>query len=325
MKFREWLAVPFGLVISAFYALTDSYLLSLFFLVIIVKLILLPSQISMQKNQAKQLRLKPKADRIREKYATNQQKMNQELQNLYSQEGYGAATAGCMPMLIQFPIMMGVYFAANYSPLTNILRISKDVVENLKTAVAPYVQAATQAVAKKASSGAASYQGEIDVIKYLDKIDLNSVDGVTPQIADKITHFADNFKLFGIDLTVTPSFKSVDKYWIIPAILLIITLVQSVYMFLRQKKTNPEMAKNPTSGCMMFMSPAMMIWFAFILPTNVSVYMILSSIISLIQMFILNYTHSPNKVLSRLMVDETVYRRSKEASMKKLLDEAKKD
>ncbi len=325
MKFREWLAVPFGLVIAAFYSITDNYLLSLLLLVILVKLILLPSQISMQKNQAKQLRLKPKADRIREKYASNQQKMNQELQNLYSQEGYGAATAGCLPMLIQLPIMMGVYFAANYSPLTNILRISKDVVENLKTAVAPYVQAATSAAATKAGAGASSYQGEIDVIKYLDKIDLNSVDGVTTEIANKITHFADNFNLFGIDLTVTPSFKSFDKYWIVPAILLVITLVQSFYMLARQKKTNPEMAKNPSTGCMTFMSPAMMIWFAFILPTNVSVYMILSSLLSLIQMFILNYTHSPNKVLSRLMVDETIYRRSKEASMKKALDNAQKD
>jgi len=320
-KLREWLAVPFGLVIAAFYALTDNYLLSLLLLVILVKLILLPSQISMQKNQAKQLRLKPKADRIREKYAGNQQKMNQELQNLYSQEGYGAATAGCAPMLIQLPIMMGVYWAVNYTPLTNILRISKDVVENLKTAVEPYVET----VSMRGAKGYSEFGGEINVIKYIDKLDLNSVEGVTPQIADKITHFADNFNLFGIDLTVTPNFKSVDKYWIIPAILLVITLVQSVYMFLRQKKTNPEMAKNPTSGCMMFMSPAMMIWFAFILPTNVSVYMILSSVISLIQMFILNYTHSPNKVLSRAMVDETIYRRSKEASMKKALEAAKKD
>ena len=245
--------------------------------------------------------------------------MNQELQNLYSQEGYGAATAGCTPMLIQFPIMIGVYWAVNYSPLTNILRISKTVVENLKTAVEPFIE--TAAAAKNAQT----FQGEINVIKYLDKIDLTSVEGVTTDIADKITHFAQNFKLFGIDLIVTPSFKSFDKYWIIPAILLLITLVQSVYMFMRQKKTNPEMAKNPTSGCMMFMSPAMMIWFAFILPTNVSVYMILSSLLSLIQMFILNYTHSPNKVLSRLMVDETIYRRSREASMKRLVETAQND
>jgi YidC/Oxa1 family membrane protein insertase len=325
MKFREWLAVPFGIVIAAFYSITDNYLLSLLLLVIIVKLILLPSQISMQKNQAKQLRLKPKADRIREKYAGNQQKINQELQNLYSQEGYGSASAGCVPMLIQLPIMMGVYFAANYSPLTNILRIPKDVVANLKEAAAPYVQQATEVASKKASSGAAAYQGEIDVIKYLDKIDLTAVKGVTTQIADKITHFASNFKLFGIDLTVTPNYKHPDKFWIIPAILLVITLIQSFYMLARQKKTNPEMAKNPTTGCMTFMSPAMMVWFAFILPTNVSVYMILSSLISLIQMFILNYTHSPNKVLSRLMVDETIYRRSKEASMKKALEAAQKD
>jgi len=320
-KLREWLAVPFGLVIAAFYALTDNYLLSLLLLVILVKLILLPSQISMQKNQAKQLRLKPKADRIREKYAGNQQKMNQELQNLYSQEGYGSASAGCVPMLIQLPIMMGVYWAVNYTPLTNILRISKDVVENLKTAVEPFIET----VSTKAGNGYSAFQGEINVIKYIDKIDLNSVKGVTPEIANKITHFADNFNLFGIDLTVTPSFKSFDKYWIVPAILLVITLIQSFYMLARQKKTNPEMAKNPSTGCMTFMSPAMMIWFAFILPTNVSVYMILSSLISLIQMFILNYTHSPNKVLSRLMVDETIYRRSKEASMKKVIDAAKED
>ena len=318
---REWLAIPFGLVIAAFYALTDNYLLSLLLLVIIVKLILLPSQISMQKNQAKQLRLKPKADRIRERYAGNQQKMNQELQNLYSQEGYSSATAGCVPMLIQLPIMMGVYWAVNYTPLTNILRISKDVVANLKTAVEPFVDK----VALRGAKGYSEFGGEINVIKYLDKIDLNSIEGVTPAIANKITHFADNFNLFGIDLTVTPNFKSFDKYWIIPIILLAISLVQSFYMFARQKKTNPEMAKNPAMGCTTFMSPAMMVWFAFILPTNVSVYMILSSLISLIQMFILNYTHSPNKVLSRLMVDETIYRRSKEASMKKAIDSAKKD
>ena len=315
---REWLAVPFGFVIAAFYALTDNYLISLLFLVIIVKLILLPSQLSMQKNQAKQLRLKPKADRIRERYATNQQKMNQELQNLYSQEGYGAATAGCMPMLIQFPIMIGVYWAVNYTPLTNILRISKDVVANLKTAVEPFVETVTT----KSGKGYAAFAGEINVIKYIDKLDLTSIKGVTPQIADKITHFASNFKLFGIDLTVTPNVKSFDRYWIIPIILVAISLVQSFYMLARQKKTNPEMAKNPSTGCMTFMSPAMMAWFAFLLPTNVSVYMILSSLISLIQMFILNYTHSPNKVLSRLMVDETIYRRSKEASMKKALESA---
>jgi YidC/Oxa1 family membrane protein insertase len=318
---REILAVPFGLIIAAFYYLTGNYLISLFLLVVLVKIILLPSQISMQKNQAKQLRLKPKADKIRERYAGNQQKMNQELQNLYSQEGYSSATAGCLPMLIQLPIMMGVYFAANYTPLTNILRISKDVVENLKTAVEPFVETVTT----KAGNGYAQFQGEINVIKYIDKIDLNAVEGVTPQIAEKITHFADNFNLFGIDLTVTPNFKSFDKYWIVPIILLAITLFQSFYMLARQKKTNPEMAKNPAMGCTTFMSPAMMVWFAFILPTNVSVYMILSSLLSLIQMFILNYTHSPNRVLSRLMVDETIYRRSKEASMKKAKNSAKKD
>jgi len=292
-KLREWLAIPFGFVIAAFYAITDNYLLSLFFLVVIVKLILLPSQLSMQKNQAKQLRLKPKADRIREKYAGNQQKMNQELQNLYSQEGYGSATAGCMPMLIQFPIMMGVYWAVNYTPLTNVLRISKTTVS---------------ALLDHFSIKSTDYQREISIISNLKKTGFAAIEGVSGDEMEKIRHFSDNFTLFGkIDLSVKPDFKHPDIYWVVPAILLAITLFQSFYMLARQKKTNPEMSKNPATGCMTFMSPAMMIWFAFILPTNVSVYMILSSVLSLIQMFILNYTHSPNRVLSRLMVDETIW------------------
>ena len=314
-KLREWLAVPFGLVIAAFYALTGNYIISLLCLTLIVKLILLPSQISMQKNQAKQLRLQPKVARIREKYASNQQKMNQEIQDLYAKEGYGAATAGCVPMLIQFPIMIGVYWAVNYTPLSNILRIPSAVVEGLKTAVTPFFDATV-------SSRYASFQGEINVIKHFDNILANlsttPVEGLTQAYIDKISTFASKFYFLGLDLTVTPNFKHFDKYWIVPIILITVTMVQSVYMYFRQKKTNPEMASNPAMGCMtLFMSPAMMLYFAFILPTNVGVYMILSSILALIQMFILNYTHSPNKVLSKLMVDETIYRRSKELNMKK--------
>lgn len=318
LKIREWLAVPFGMVIAAFYALTGNYIVSLLCLTIIVKLALLPSQLSMQKNQAKQLRLQPKVSRIREKYASNQQKMNQEIQELYSKEGYGAGAAGCLPMLIQLPIMMGVYWAVNYTPLSNVLRIPSTVVTGLKTAVEPFVTS---------SSGYAAMQGEINVLKHFDKIIANisatPVAGLTQEYINKIQTFADKFYIFGLDMTVTPKFDlknlsdCIDKYWIIPVLLFVVSMVQSVYMFIRQKKTNPEMAKNPSMGCMTFMTPAMMIWFSFVLPINVGVYMILSNILALIQMFVLNYTHSPNKVLSKVMVDETIYRRSKEANMRK--------
>ena len=56
-KIYEILGIPFGFVISLFYAMTDNYLLSIVCLMIIVKLCLLPSSVKQQKAQAKQARL----------------------------------------------------------------------------------------------------------------------------------------------------------------------------------------------------------------------------------------------------------------------------
>lgn len=48
-KIYEILGIPFGFVISLFYAMTDNYLLSIVCLMIIVKLCLLPSSVKQQK------------------------------------------------------------------------------------------------------------------------------------------------------------------------------------------------------------------------------------------------------------------------------------
>lgn len=52
---RDFLAIPFGYALSGLYSLTDSYLLSIFLLTLIVRLLLLPSSIKQQKNSAKQV------------------------------------------------------------------------------------------------------------------------------------------------------------------------------------------------------------------------------------------------------------------------------
>ncbi|MDE5994054.1 MAG: YidC/Oxa1 family membrane protein insertase, partial [Oscillospiraceae bacterium] len=98
------------------------------------------------------------------------------------------------------------------------------------------------------------------------------------------------------------------------------SLAMALYSFIRQKKTNPEMAKNPSMGCMTFMSPAMSIWFSFLFPASVGVYIIMSTSLSFIQMVVLNHTHSPKKVLARLMVDETINHRAKEKIIKNVAE-----
>ncbi len=307
-KIYEILGIPFGFVISIFYAISGNYLFSILCLTLVVKICLLPSAIKQQKSMAMQQRLQPKLRRLREKYGNDQQRLQQETQELYQREGYSAMGGGCLPMLIQFPVMIGLY-QVNYHPFSMVLRIPNEIVESLKNAVLPFI---SETEAKS------TFRLELYALQHWDSIDKSSVAGLTAEYINKIEMFMEKFTFLGLDLAKAPDYKSFDIYWAIPIISGLIALLTSVYSLMRQKKTNPEMAKNPSMGCMMLMTPAMQIYFGFLFPISVGLYIIMSSLISFVQMIALNHLYEPKKVLAKAMVEETVYRRSKENNTKKI-------
>ena len=73
--FSPLLSFPLSLI----YEWTGSYVLAILLLTIVIKIALLPVTIKQQKNSAKQTRLNAKVNRIRQKYANNQQKAQQEI------------------------------------------------------------------------------------------------------------------------------------------------------------------------------------------------------------------------------------------------------
>ena len=307
-KIYEYLGIPSGFVISLFYAISGNYLFSIFCLMLIVKLCLLPSSIKQQKGMAMQQRLQPKLRRLREKYGTNQQKLQEETQKLYQQEGFSPMGGGCLPMLIQLPVMMGLY-QVNYHPFSMVLRIPSDVVAALKEAVIPIIDE---------NAAKSSFRLELYALQHWNSIDKAAIPNLTNDLVFKIEDFMSKFSFLGLDLAKTPDYHNFDKYWIIPIVSGAVALGMSIYSLIRQRKTNPEMAKNPTMGCMMLFTPAMQIYFAFLFPISVGIYIIMSSAMSFIQMIVLNQIYSPKKVLARAMIDETVYRRSKEENIKKI-------
>ena len=85
------------------------------------------------------------------------------------------------------------------------------------------------------------------------------------------------------------------------------------------------MANNPSMGCMSLMTPVMSVWFSFMFPASVGVYIIMSSILSFIQMIALYQIYSPKKVLAKTMVDETVNRRAREKIIKNVAETLSED
>ena len=311
---REIFSIPFGYLIGFFYNISGNYLLSLLFMTICVKLILLPSSIKQQKSMAKSQRMQPKIKRIKEKYGSNQQKMQEEMNALYAREGYSAMTGGCTSMLMQFPIMMGVYLV-NYRILSYVLRIPENVLETIKAAV--------RALPEFANNKRGEYQIELMAIEYFDKLDKSQIPA---DVVEKIEVFIDKFSLFGVDLALTPNVKmGATLLWLIPILTGVTSLMMAVYTYLRQRKTNPEMANNPSMGCMSLMTPVMSVWFSFMFPASVGVYIIMSSILSFIQMIALYQIYSPKKVLAKTMVDETINRRAREKIIKNVAETLSED
>lgn len=307
---REILAVPFGWVLSFLYNITDSYLLAIVLLTLVVRLMLLPTSIKQQKNSAKQVRLNAKVNKIKQKYAGNQQKIQEETQALYQREGFGAANMGCSSLIIQLLVMMGLY-GVIYTPLTSVLNFKKETVSNLKEALD---------LVKEKSSG----REELDILNLFEK----SADKLTGIVdSDQLTQLRElrkDFNIFGLDLTEKPDTGNLSILWIIPILACLTALASSLFMFFRQKKQNPEMAKNPTMGCMTFMSPVMSLMFTFMFPAGVGVYWIISNVFSFVQQVVLTSLYSPKKVIAEQMVDETVVRRSKENMTKRRVELEKK-
>ena len=233
-------------------------------------------------------------------------KIQEETQALYQREGFSPMSGGCAPLLIQLPIMIGLYGVV-YTPLSKVLRIGTDLVQKAASELS--------IVDPNAAKGG---MNRIE-IELLSKLDAGTMPDFLAPYAEDILKLKEQFMLFGkLDLTQIPNWKEPSILWLIPGLVLILGLVTSLIMIQKQKQTNPEMAKNPSMGCMTFMSPLMSVWFTFMFPAGVGVYWIMSSFFQLIQTLLLNFTHSPHKIIARNMIDETVERRSREASIKKL-------
>ena len=83
--------------------------LAIVLMTIIIKLIMYPlTQKQIQSTKA-MMEIQPKMKALQEKYKDDKQRLNMELANLYKSEGVNPL-AGCLPLLIQMPIMIGIFY-----------------------------------------------------------------------------------------------------------------------------------------------------------------------------------------------------------------------
>ena len=93
-------------------AVTHNYGWSMIVLALVVNALLVPLTIQRLRNMQEMQALQPYLKRIQTKYKNDKQKLGEETMKLYREHGVNMF-GGCLPTLLQMPVLFGVYNAIN--------------------------------------------------------------------------------------------------------------------------------------------------------------------------------------------------------------------
>ncbi len=307
----DFINVAFGWLMRQCYILVDKigfggYALALLVFALICQIVLFPFGIKQQKNSQKQARLRPKENVIRKKYngrtdRASQMKMNEEIQQLYQEENF-SPFSGCLPLLIQLPILFSLFYVIR-EPLTYIVGMSDSLILELNNFLA--------------DAGVKGF-AVLEEVKNISEISiLNNINANTAGIA---TEFASslqglqlpNFTLGPIDLSLTPNaFFSKLASWHI----LIIPVVTFLSAYFGQKITRKFSYQSAASAesassmkLMNVMMPLFSAYLAFMWEASMGLYWTYRSILSFLQQMLLSKMFPiPTFTEEQLRAEEKAY------------------
>ena len=271
----DWLYELLGTMLSWFSSLFGGkYVFGLLIYALIFKILFLPFSIKQQKNQIKMAGLAPKIELIKAKYRgrTDQvtmQKQQQEIMELQQKEGYNPLS-GCLPMLLQFPIIIFLYKIIR-GPLSYICGLDASAIEKIKG-----VLGTTQ----------------IDEIKLVGEINSYLAKGGSG-LAEFETAFAKlpDLTLFGTDLSATPSLQNFSWLVLVPVLAAALTWLSM--SLTRKWNANPatqaqDAQANASMKVMDIMMPAMTLWMAFSFSGMMGIYWIYQSALGILQSYVIS-------------------------------------
>lgn len=111
----RFLVYPLSQLLDYFFDLFGTYGLSILVVTFIVRLLILPLSLKQQKSMQEMQVIQPQIQKLRTKYKKNPEKQQQEMMKLYREHNVNPM-AGCLPLLVQFPIFIAFYQAIQYDP-----------------------------------------------------------------------------------------------------------------------------------------------------------------------------------------------------------------
>lgn len=269
------LAQPLALLIRPIYNVVQNYGWTLVIVTVLINLLTIPLTVMSQKSSAKTQQIQPLINELQRKYANDKEKLNAEMQKVYTKYRINP-TAGCLPLFIRMFIIFG-FIGVVYNPLKYLLQLSTEQIEAVKAAIT-------------AATGT-------DVGKSVYQVQLCGMEGAKEAIMS-FGKTPINFDFLGIDLTKMLKSNMGDiRIWIIPALAVIATVVSAIVTKRLTASTAGANAQaSSMNNTMLYIMPVMTAYFTFIMPIGMSLYWFTSTVVNIIQQIITNKIMKKNQI-----------------------------
>jgi YidC/Oxa1 family membrane protein insertase len=104
----------FGWLLNALHSLIPNYGIAIILITVLVRIATLPLTNRQMRSMERMRALQPKQLEIQQKFANDRQKQSEALMELYRREKVNPM-GGCLPMLLQLPVFVGLYYALRSS------------------------------------------------------------------------------------------------------------------------------------------------------------------------------------------------------------------
>lgn len=313
----SYIMIALGWVLKMCNLLVGNYGVAIILFTLLIKFALLPLTVKQQRSMMLTQKIQPLMNELQQKYANDKEKLNAETMKLYQKYKVNPMS-GCLPLLIQLPILMALYWVVK-KPVVYLMGFGEDEVWRIVSAVTEWSESNPDGLKQFFTALGIEKMADLTDNSYkmfgMYEIQIAEFIHSHPAIMDShfITETGKNydiidFNFIGLNLSNTPNLNAfinlflgrVKGLTMDTALLWSIPLVSGLSSWITsklsqamqpqqapQKDANGEEKPNPMKSMTMMM-PLISAWFAFTLPAAVGLYWIVSNILQLAQQYILN-------------------------------------
>ena len=324
----------FGKVFNWLYELLslvgiENVAITVILFTIVTKLLMTPLTIRQQRFSKLSNKMNPELTAIQEKYKGKKDEQSLRLMQMEQQaiyEKYGTSpTAGCLPMLIMFPIMFALYRVIYAIPayVNDIYVLYNNIADAIKNYdYFSYMQemASTLAVATnkftEISESVFTNDHLIDIMTKFGTTEWTALAEQFPSVAETINLNVDKINAIhsigGFNILNTPSHYGWSLALLIPILAAGTQLFQSRLSMASNKDNNNRNSDNvmvQSMNSMMYTMPIMSGIMCFMFPICIGIYWVASTVVTIIYQFFIN-RHIDNMDLDA-MIQKNVEKQNK--------------